>query len=41
MKKAMWILSFIPLIGTAIVLQFMPDQVPMHYDFEGKMGIQV
>ncbi len=37
MKKAMWILSFIPLIGTAIVLQFMPDQVPMHYDFEGNI----
>lgn len=37
MKKAMWILSFIPLIGTATVLQFMPDQVPMHYDFEGNI----
>ena len=32
MKKAMWIISFIALAGTAIVLQFMPDQVPMHYD---------
>ena len=37
MKKAMWIISFIALAGTAIVLQFMPDQVPMHYDTVGNI----
>lgn len=37
MKKAMWIISFIALAGTAIVLQFMPDQVPMHYDAVGNI----
>ena len=36
-KKAMWIISFIALAGTAIVLQFMPDQVPMHYDAVGNI----
>ena len=35
MKKIMWAVSFISLAGTAIVLQFMPDQVPMHYDAVG------
>ena len=33
----MWIISFIALAGTAIVLQFMPDQVPMHYDAVGNI----
>ena len=37
MKKVMWIISFISLIGTAIVLQFMPDRVPMHYDAAGNI----
>ena len=37
MKKAMWIISLIALTGTAIVLQFMPDQVPMHYDAVGNI----
>ena len=37
MKKAMWVISFIALAGTAIVLQFMPDQVPMHYDAVGNI----
>ena len=32
MKKTMWIVSFMALIGTAIMLLFMPDRVPMHYD---------
>lgn len=35
MKKIMWIVSIIPFIITAIVLQFMPDSVPMHYDSMG------
>lgn len=37
MKKIMWIISFISLAGTAIVLQFMPDNVPMHYDMAGNI----
>lgn len=35
MKKVMWIVSIIPFIITGIVLQFMPDSVPMHYDAAG------
>ena len=35
MKKAMWIVTFIPLVITAIVLNFLPDKVPMHYNSEG------
>jgi uncharacterized membrane protein len=37
MKKIMWIISFISLAGTTIVLQFMPDSVPMHYDMAGNI----
>lgn len=37
MKKAMWVISLIALAGTVIVLQFMPDQVPMHYDAVGNI----
>ncbi|MCR4777236.1 MAG: SdpI family protein [Lachnospiraceae bacterium] len=37
MKKAMWALSFITLIGTAVAVQFLPESVPMHMDFEGNI----
>lgn len=37
MKKIMWAISFISLIGTVIVLQFMPDRIPMHYDMAGNI----
>ena len=37
MKKILWAVSCISLIGTAIVLQFLPDRVPMHYDFSGNI----
>ena len=37
MKKLMWIISFIALAGTAIVLPYMPDSVPMHYDMSGNI----
>ena len=37
MKKAMWIISFIPLALTAAALQFLPDTVPMHYDLAGNI----
>ncbi|MCR5405919.1 MAG: hypothetical protein K6E88_03955 [Lachnospiraceae bacterium] len=32
MKKIMWGISLFSLIGTAIVLLFMPDSIPMHHD---------
>lgn len=35
MKKIMWILAAIHLIVTSIVLQFMPDSIPMHFDLLG------
>lgn len=34
MKKIMWILAVMPLIITSIVLHFMPDTIPMHYDLQ-------
>lgn len=37
MKKVMWIVSMIPFVMTAVVLQFMPDLVPMHYDSVGNI----
>ncbi|MCR5545449.1 MAG: SdpI family protein [Lachnospiraceae bacterium] len=37
MKKMMWIVTIIAFVGTAIVLLFMPDSVPMHYDVEGNI----
>ena len=37
MKKIMWLISFVSLVGTAIVLQFMPGSVPMHYDVAGNI----
>ncbi len=35
MKKIMWLLAMLPLIVTSVVLQFMPDMIPMHHDLEG------
>lgn len=37
MKKKMWIVTIIPLIVTLVVLRFMPDSVPMHYDVMGEI----
>lgn len=37
MKKWMWIISSVSLVITAIVLQFMPESVPMHYDIAGNV----
>lgn len=37
MKKLIWAISFISLIGTVIVIQFMPESVPMHYDAAGNI----
>lgn len=35
--KALWIVTLIPTIITAIVLQFLPDKVPMHYNIHGEI----
>lgn len=35
MKKVMWIVAMIPVVVTSVVLQFMPDIIPMHHDLEG------
>lgn len=35
MKRIMWIAAMIPLVVTSVVLQFMPDVIPMHHDLEG------
>lgn len=35
MKKIMWIVAMIPVVVTSVVLQFMPDVIPMHHDLEG------
>ena len=37
MKKIMWSISFIMLIGTIIAIQFLPESVPMHYDAAGNL----
>lgn len=35
MKKAMWIVAMVPTVVTGFILQFLPDQIPMHYDLAG------
>ncbi|MBE6015804.1 MAG: DUF1648 domain-containing protein [Lachnospiraceae bacterium] len=37
MKRVMWIITFMLLIGTAIAIQFFPDSVPMHMDMAGNI----
>ncbi len=37
MKRIMWAISCFSLAGTALVLPFMPDTVPMHYDMAGNI----
>jgi uncharacterized membrane protein len=37
MKRIMWAISCFSLAGTALVLPFMPDTVPMHYDMAGNV----
>ena len=35
MKRIMWFFALIPVAVTSIVLQFMPDVIPMHHDLAG------
>lgn len=37
MRKALWILAILPLAVTACVFQFLPDQIPAHYNFAGEI----
>lgn len=38
MRKIMWWISWICLAGTALVLQFLPMRVPMHYNAAGEVN---
>lgn len=37
MKKIIWIIAVIPLIVTVILLPFIPERIPMHYNFNGEI----
>ena len=37
MKKIMWGIAGLSLVGTAIALQFLPERVPMHFDLAGNI----
>ena len=37
MKKIIWSLAALPTIVTAVALKFMPDTVPLHYNFAGEI----
>ena len=32
---AMWLLAFVPLVLVAALYRLLPDQVPMHWGFDG------
>lgn len=38
MKKALWIVSMLPLIATAVIMQFLPEKIPMHFDSAGNIN---
>ncbi len=37
MKKVLWIVSLLPLVITAFLLQYLPDKIPMHFDGAGNI----
>ena len=37
MKKIMWAISGLSLVGTAAALLFLPERVPLHYDLAGNI----
>ncbi len=37
MKKIIWSLAVLPAIVTAVALKYMPDTVPLHYNFAGEI----
>ena len=38
MKKALWIVSLLPLIATAVIMQFLPEKIPMHFEAAGNIN---
>ncbi len=36
-KIIMWVVTLLPLVITTIVIQFMPEKIPMHYDISGNI----
>ncbi len=36
-KRVFYILMFLPLLATLIALQYLPDQIPAHYDFNNQV----
>lgn len=36
-KIIMWVVTLLPLVITTIVIQFMPDKIPAHYDISGNI----
>ena len=36
-NKILWIITFLPLLITIVVLPFMEDKIPMHYDINGNI----
>ena len=41
MKKIMWIVAMIPVVVTSVVLQFMPDVIPMIFSYVEKVKLSV
>ena len=37
MKRKMWLVAMIPMVVTSIVVQFLPDVIPMHHDMAGNI----
>ena len=37
MKKVIWTFAVLPVVVTAVALRFMPDIVPLHYNFAGEI----
>lgn len=36
-NKLLWIITLIPIVFTIVMIGFLPDQIPMHYDGQGNI----
>ncbi|MEG2935064.1 MAG: DUF1648 domain-containing protein [Clostridium sp.] len=36
-NKILWITTFLPLVVTLIVINFLPERIPRHYDLQGNI----
>lgn len=36
-RLVMWIIAILATVGTIVVIQFLPESVPMHYDYQGNV----